>query len=246
MSWLDANSPTGFVHYGASHLVALALAAVLIIGLYLSRHAFTHGRAQSILRYSILSILVLCEATLNIWYVSEGVYDVKDTLPLELCTLSLYLSVLMLLLRSHWLAHLVYFTGIAGALMALLTPALFYDFPHYRFIEFFAAHIAIILAALYMVWVEEYRPTLKSIGISMLYLNVLLVVIGSVNAMLGSNYMFISGKPDTTSLLDVLGPYPWYLLSLEGIALILFLLLQLPFVLAGRSKRNKQTLHLPQ
>lgn len=130
--------------------------------------------------------------------------------------------------------------------MALLTPALFYDFPHYRFIEFFAAHIAIILAALYMVWVEEYRPTLKSIGISMLYLNVLLVVLGSVNAMLGSNYMFISGKPDTTSLLDVLGPYPWYLLSLEGIALILFLLLQLPFVLAGRSKKNKQTLHLPQ
>ncbi|WP_195574198.1 TIGR02206 family membrane protein [Paenibacillus sp. 1001270B_150601_E10] len=245
MSWLDAYAPESFVHYGASHVTALAIAAILIIGLYLFRYYFRYGLPNTILRFSILIVLVICEVTLNIWYVSEDVYNVKDTLPLELCTLSLYLSIAMLLLRSQWLAHLVYFTGIAGALQALLTPALSYDFPHYRFIEFFAAHIAIILAALYMVWVEEYRPSWKAIGIAMLYLNVLLVVIGAINAMLGSNYMFISGKPETPSLLDVLGPYPWYLLSLEGIALVMFVILYLPFAFTKNPRRSRQRLHLP-
>jgi hypothetical integral membrane protein (TIGR02206 family) len=66
-------------------------------------------------------------------------------------------------------------------------------------------------------------------------LNILLVVVYAVNRMTGGNYMFVSRKPETASLLDVLGPYPWYLLSLEAVAVVLFLLMYLPF--AWRSKR---------
>ena len=86
------------------------------------------------------------------------------------------------------------FHRIGGALQALLTPVLYYDFPHYRFIEFFAAHIAIILAVLYMVWVEGYRPTLKSIAITMGFLNVLAGVVYVINTITGGNYMFVSAN----------------------------------------------------
>ena len=33
-----------------------------------------------------------------------------------------------------------------------------------------------------------------------------------MNRLLGSNYMFTMHKPASASLLDILGPYPWYLL----------------------------------
>jgi len=46
-----------------------------------------------------------------------------------------------------------------------------------------------------------------------------------------SNYMFIAHKPDTPSLLDVLGPWPWYILSAEAVGLAVGLLLYLPFAL---------------
>jgi hypothetical integral membrane protein (TIGR02206 family) len=85
-----------------------------------------------------------------------------------------------------------------------------------------------------MVWVERFRPTFKSIGITMVFLNVMLVILVGVNYITGGNYMFLARKPDTASLLDVLGPYPWYLLSLEAVALVLFLLLYAPF--AGRRR----------
>lgn len=159
---------------------------------------------------------------------------------MELCSISLYLCVVMLLFKSRKLFQIVYFTGIGGAVQALLTPVLWYAYPHYSFIEFFAAHIAIILAVLFMVWVEGFRPTLKSIAVTMVFLNILLVVVGFVNFTTGGNYMFLARKPETASLLDFLGPYPWYLLSLEAVALVLFLLLYLPFAISSGAVKNNQ------
>jgi hypothetical integral membrane protein (TIGR02206 family) len=56
-----------------------------------------------------------------------------------------------------------------------------------------------------------------------------MVVVGGINAVLGSNYLFIAHKPDAQTLLDVLGPWPWYILSMEVIGLVVFVLLYLPF-----------------
>jgi hypothetical integral membrane protein (TIGR02206 family) len=59
-----------------------------------------------------------------------------------------------------------------------------------------------------------------------------------VNRLTGGNYLFLSRKPEGGSLLDLLGPWPWYILSLEAVALLLFTILYLPFVI-GRSRTGK-------
>ena len=41
----------------------------------------------------------------------------------------------------------------------------------------------------------------------------------------GGNYMFLRRKPVHGSLLDVMGPWPWYILAAAALGLAIFLLL---------------------
>ncbi|MNM97939.1 Integral membrane protein [compost metagenome] len=244
-TYFSVEEAGSFEAFSSSHLIILGMLLFSLLLLYGCRRWFQRPSRSRTGRYILAGILILCELSLNIWYVWGKRFDVKDTLPLELCSISLYLCVFMLLFKSRFIFQIVYFTGIGGALQAILTPALSYPYPHFRFIEFFLAHFAIILSVLYMVWVEGFRPTLKSVGITMVFLNILLVLILFINHLTGGNYMFLSHKPETASLMDFLGPYPWYIVSLETVACVLFLLLYMPFAFsATRGKRNKRQLNM--
>jgi uncharacterized membrane protein YwaF len=60
-------------------------------------------------------------------------------------------------------------------------------------------------------------------------------VVGLVDALTGANYMFLRAPPGEWTLLRVLGPWPWYLASAAGVALVLFTALDAPFW-AGRRR----------
>ncbi|MGG4182966.1 TIGR02206 family membrane protein [Paenibacillus jamilae] len=235
--WFDANAPEGFEAFTPSHGLAILGLIVCALMLWLTRGWIRSNKPISEgIRWLLITVLILSEVTLNIWYVMQHIWDVQTSLPLELCSVTLLLSILMLIFRSRWLYPIILFAGIGGALQAVLTPNLAYAFPHYRFIHFFIAHSAIILAALYMTWIEGLRPTWKSVGGVMFFLNGLALKVWIVDDALGANYMFLAGKPSTPSILDFLGPYPLYIVAEEAIALLFFSLLMLLFevLLGGR------------
>jgi hypothetical integral membrane protein (TIGR02206 family) len=80
-----------------------------------------------------------------------------------------------------------------------------------------------------MTLVEGYRPEWLSLVRVVLEMLALVVVVGWINWRLGSNYMYLMRPPDTPSLIDRLGPWPWYLLSLFAMALATCAVLYLPF-----------------
>lgn len=81
-----------------------------------------------------------------------------------------------------------------------------------------------------MLWYEKCRPTIKSVWKAFVALNILAFVVFFINKVTGGNYMFLARKPSNPSLIDLLGPYPWYILSLEVVAFAIFFILYLPFV----------------
>ena len=56
-----------------------------------------------------------------------------------------------------------------------------------------------------------------------------MLVVYGLNLLFRANYGFLNAKPSVGTLFDYMGPYPWYLLTLQAIAFSLYLLLLLPF-----------------
>ncbi len=219
-----------FEMFSISHLMAIILTFISVLLLYYFRKQVKENqRREKIFRYSIAIILLAGEILLQYWYITTNSWKIEYGLPLQLCDFSILMSIMMLILRSYRIFEIVYFTGVGGALVAIISPELWLGFPHFRFYHFFISHAVIILASLYMVWIWEFRPKLISLGKMLIFLNVFGAFVFGVNSLVDANYMFISKPTYNNTFLNHLGHYPWYLLSLEGITLSISFLLYLPF-----------------
>lgn len=216
-----------FELFSLSHLVMLFLLIAGVLMFYCFRYPLR--RRSAFFRYTFFLLFILLEFFYHYWMIKGGYWDTASMLPLQLCSLSLLLCIILLVTMSERLFQIVYFIGITGACMAIFTPELFLGFPHFRYFHFFVTHILIIWTCLYFVFVHGYKPTQKGMLLSFGFLNGSALVAFLVNVWTGGNYMFLSYKPVNGSLLDYLGPYPHYIFALEGMAIFLFYILLVPF-----------------
>lgn len=233
MSAYFAYNYTGnpFVLYDASHIIALTLTALFCFSFIYLKKVFTEKQKRNF-RYILFIILLLDELSWHAWVLYWGAWDVTFMLPLHLCSITLWLTLYMLITKNYAVYEFVYFMGIGGAMQAILTPdANIYGFPHFRAFQTFIGHGLLVAVPIYMTIVEGYRPTLQSFKRVIIFTNLYMIPIFFLNLALGSNYLFIAGKPDFPTLLDALAPWPWYILQLEFIGFAILFILYLPFLI---------------
>jgi len=143
-------------------------------------------------------------------------------LPCQLCDLAVFLMAWVLLGRRRLIGELAVLWGLAGSLQAVLTPDLSAGFPSYPWIQFFLGHGAVVLSAVYLVVRGRVTLTGRSVWRVWLISNVYVVIAGLLNWRLATNFGYLASKPLHPSLLDWLGPWPWYLVGMEVLALGLF------------------------
>jgi hypothetical integral membrane protein (TIGR02206 family) len=220
--------------FGRLHLALLGATAAAAVALpWLCRRGVIPARAaRLVIGWALLA------NELGWWafrYSHEGVH--AWNLPLQLCDLTVWLAVLACLTARRGIAEFAYFAGMAGAGMALLTPDLWSPWPTYPAIYFFVAHGGIVIAVTLVAFggMVRFRPgaVWRSFGWLVAYA----APVGAFNAAFGSNYMYLSRKPASASLLDKLGPWPWYLLPAAAAGLGLFWLLWLPLRAAAADER---------
>jgi hypothetical integral membrane protein (TIGR02206 family) len=235
LGWFGGNAKEyDFVMFSGSHFVIIAILFVVSTAIFVFRDKLMVKKWRRA-EIRIALSLILIESCYHIWMYVNGMWDVSHAIPLELCSISLILSVILLLTRKMMIYEILLFTALLGASQALFTPLLNFDFPHFRFFHFFYTHLMMIWVVLYFTWVHGYRPTILSVVKLFVFLNVLMPVIMLINKAVDGNYMFLSHKPKSPSLLDLLGPYPWYILSMEFLLITLSLIVWLIF----REKRHK-------
>ncbi|WP_077212936.1 TIGR02206 family membrane protein [Bacillus dakarensis] len=228
--YFQAYGSEGFVLFSLTHLLTIIFLLLLVVIMFLSRKFLRETKANTIFRIGLASILILSEIALHIWWWGYDFWDIRHSLPLHLSSISLLLSAGLLITKDFRIFEFTYFAGLGSAIQAMITPDISaYSFPHFRYVHFFISHGGIVLANLFFVLVEQYRPRFKSLLKAFLYLNLYAFIVFLVNLILSGNYMYISKKPVNPSIMDYLGPWPFYIIPLEIIAFITFMILYLPF-----------------
>jgi hypothetical integral membrane protein (TIGR02206 family) len=218
---------TNFHLLGPAHLVILG--AVLFLAAILAAVQRRLSPGHKWLRTGLAGILLLDSALYYGNLALRGYLVFPDYLPLELCDATLCLIVIALFTLNQAIFDLAYYGAMSGTVMALLTPNLWEPFPSLSTVQFFIAHGLVVTACLYLLWSRQARPRPGSVGRAMLALNFFAAIVGAFDLTFKTNYMYLRAKPQNASLLDFLGPWPWYIVASEGVAFVLFLLLYLPF-----------------
>ena len=165
--------------------------------------------------------LVLLAAAMTTTYLCvlvSGESIVQTLLPLHLCSLCAFLSLLFYARPTPGVYHFLWYLGMPCASLALAFPSIL-RVPWQGPLDaaFFATHALIVLAPLMQV-AQGALPRPDAALRTLAWGNVFAAVVYACNRMLGTNYLFLMAAPYGTPLqfFESLGRIP-YLLTIEVI-----------------------------
>jgi hypothetical integral membrane protein (TIGR02206 family) len=197
----------------------LGILALTMVSAFLPKYKFAQFSAIVIL------LIKLAELSYRHIYVGEPIYSL---LPLHMCNLTLIIAILTMLTKSQKLFQLTYFWCL-GALFAVITPDIKYSFPHPLTLSFYITHFYLLFAAIYGILFFNFKPTFKGWVNSFITLNIFAFIIFFINKKLGTNYLYVNRIPNFSSPLDYFGQWPYYIIVVEIIYLILTYGIYYPF-----------------
>lgn len=235
---MTSPSPATAILFGPSHLATLALLAVISVALILIARLAKSENTDRYISITLAIILLLNKAAEYATIYVTGEFDFPNALPMHLCDWSAITVIIALLWRRQLPFELAYFWGLGGTLQATLTPDLQHEFPDIHFITFFVSHGGTLVAILFLAIGLRMRPYPMSLVRIFIWSNIYLAAAGATDFLLGTNYGYLRHKPLSASLLDYFGPWPLYILSLEGMAFVSFLIYYIPFFIIDLKRKS--------
>ncbi len=198
-----------FVPFGPDHVAAVGLPIAGGLVLAWLVRARPEGREALGVRVGLAGLILVLIAFVLV-KAFRGGWLTLELLPLHLCDMALLLSVYALVARSQVVAEVLWFWAGAGTILAMLTPDVGFGFPDWRFLVFFGLHGLVVMTTLVLVFGFSLRPRPGSARRVFLLTAAYTGAVGAMNAVLGTNFMFLCRKPPHPTLLDAFGPWPIY------------------------------------
>ena len=233
------HAPTGaegagaFRTFGRRHLAILAgLVALCALVPLASARLSMDGRV--VVGWAMSALLAGTVVTWTVVKATGEGLDLERDLPLDVCNLAALLSPIAAAHPQLWLHEIFYFLVMAGTLQANLTPDLRVDFPHRDFVKYWIVHGGLVVFVVHATVALELHPRPAGIASAFLAALAYMALVFPLNRALGANYAYLVEKPAQPTVLDLMGPWPWYVLGALGLGLALFVLCGLPvWILLG-------------
>jgi hypothetical integral membrane protein (TIGR02206 family) len=223
--------------FGADHVGALVVTALATAALVAYGRARRGRPGPAAVGRCLAYLMVGAFLADPILRAEAGELTWVDGLPLELCDAAGVATIVALLTRRQGAFELAYFWGLSGTFLALLTPPLEQGFAHPDFFRYFVLHSGIVAGVLFLGPGLGMRPRRGAAWRAVAYTLLYALVIGLVDAALGANYMWLREMPPDT-ILDLFGPWPYYILGGVVLGVVLFLLLDLPYRITAPARRS--------
>lgn len=146
-------------------------------------------------------------------------------LPFQLCSISMFLAIILLFTKNRTLFNFVLYTGILGGFISLFVPVIGYNSSFYRYYQYEIAHGLLILTPIYFLAVHDYIPRKKETIYSFLILQAMAIFMAVFNYFIGTDYMFLFLDPDKINKFPVIakfGGIPLYIIWVEMFGVTLY------------------------
>tara|TARA_B100000959_G_scaffold108011_1_gene113762 strand:+ start:419 stop:1111 length:693 start_codon:yes stop_codon:yes gene_type:complete len=150
----------------------------------------------------------------NSYVLYSGCWNVQDNLPLHLCRISFFISMIVLITKKQWMYEWVLYLAIPTGIHSILTPEMTQGVNAWFYFDYYFVHAGLILAPLYLTIVMRMRTRLDAWWRTILRLQIPVAIILPLNFLLESNYIYLRHKP----LVDnpfLIGEWPVYIIFLE-------------------------------
>ena len=125
--------------------------------------------------------------------------------------------------------ELTYFLGPGGHRPGPCDPDIQQHFPDPAYFRFYIGHGGVLVAAVFLVVGRRIWPQPAAPVRVFLATIVFTAIAGLADILTAGNYKFLREKPRARSLLNFLGPWPWYIASGLLLAILFLIVLNAPF-----------------
>lgn len=161
--------------------------------------------------------------------VFNGKFVLASDLPLEMCGLSGILAGIVIFYRNQILFEFLYFWGICGFIHSIISPEFTGGDPsNFQVFDYYVGHSMIFIVPVWLMVFMGRSLTKGALWRIALYTQPVLLFVGTINWLVGGNYMYLAEAPIANNPLILTREWPWYILLFEFLMIIHFILLYLP------------------
>lgn len=219
---------TQFRAFSLQHLLPILI--VFIIGYVVIKIGRSLEEYKQRILGVVISMIPLAAVIIRVLSrMQDGTFTIVEDLPLHLCrTIAIMAPIVMWTKNRFWLGIFYFWIGI-GTAAANIIPDLKEGFPDVGYFAYWMLHSVLIILPFYAIFVYQIKIDFKDLIKAYFATLVYTLICWGVNIAIGSNYSYTMVKPPTGGLLDILGPYPLHIATMQILIFTLFLLLYIPF-----------------
>ena len=220
------NLPSNHLHHTLITIVVIA--TLLIVRYRVNRYNL------NFIDIFLGFLPIIIELIFQIQSVLNKEWMLIKTLPLEISYLTIFAIPIYLYMPSRILQSWIYYIGIWSAAAAFLNTIMMGAEPWHVLLRYYGHHGTLLYFGI-SIYISGYRPTLKDYYDTAKIMLLIIFIIGLINMIIGSNYMFTRFKPTGMNLTLLMADWPYYFIIIVSIGLVFCYLLYL----IGEDKLHK-------
>lgn len=221
-----ADSKAVYDAYSPTHIILLLMTLVVSVYIIFNRHTLQKPKLARALKIIFIVTLSIQQLMLYSWYAFSGYFRITESLPLYHCRVAIICTIIGLITGRSIFRSIGCMWGSIGAVIALLMPNPDpFFFPHFTLFSYFAGHMILLWANMYVLFVEEFKLEKKDLLKTLWFANFFHLLVFIFDKVTGANYCYLIEAPFSHPFFSnplVLSIYTPAIFILFSLAIVIF------------------------